>query len=77
MWWFWALADEAVRRAWEGRIKRCLAGGMDGVGLPEVDLIWCHQPDARVMMVLIIPGIERRQKMRAASMVSNRLGNSG
>ena len=39
----------------EGSIKRDLAGGMDGAGLPEVDLIWCHQPDARVMMVLIIP----------------------
>ena len=31
---------------------------MDGAGLPEVDLIWCHQPDACVMMVFIIPGEE-------------------
>ena len=31
---------------------------MDGFGLPEVDLIWCHQPNACVMMVLIIPGEE-------------------
>ena len=58
LWWFWALADQAVRRASEGRIKRDLAGGMDGVGLPEVDLIRCHQPDACVMMVLIILGEE-------------------
>ena len=31
---------------------------MAGASLPEVDLIWRHQPDARVMMVLIIPGEE-------------------
>ena len=57
-WWFWALAGEPFRRAWERSIKGDLAGGMDGVGLPEVDLIGCHQPDACVMMVLIIPGEE-------------------
>ena len=33
-----------------GSIKRDLAGGMDGAGLPEVDLIWRHQPDTRLMM---------------------------
>jgi len=42
----------------ERSIKCCLSGGMDGVGLPEVDLIWCHQPDTCVMMVFIIPGCE-------------------
>jgi len=46
LWWFRAFADEPLRFAWERSIKCCLAGGMDGVGLTEVDLIWCHQPDA-------------------------------
>ena len=50
--------DEPLRRAWERSIESVLAGGMDGVGLPEVDLIWCHQPDACVMMVFVIPGEE-------------------
>ena len=31
---------------------------MDGVGLPEVDLIWRHQADTCVMMVFVIPGEE-------------------
>ena len=55
LWWFWALADEPLWRAKKCSIESVLAGGMAGVGLPEVDLIWRHQPDARVMMVLIIP----------------------
>jgi len=31
---------------------------MDVVGLTEVDLVGCHQANACVMMVLIIPGEE-------------------
>jgi len=31
---------------------------MDGLGLTEVDLVGCHQANACVMMVLIIPGEE-------------------
>ena len=31
---------------------------MDAVGLTKVDLVGCHQPNACVMMVLIIPGEE-------------------
>ena len=31
---------------------------MDGAGLPEVDLICCHQPDACLMMVFVILGEE-------------------
>ena len=31
---------------------------MDCVGLPEVDLIWCHRADASLVMVFIIPGCE-------------------
>ena len=31
---------------------------MDGVGLTEVDLVGCHQANACVMMVFIVPGCE-------------------
>jgi len=31
---------------------------MDGVGLTEVDLVGCHQANACVMMVFIMPGEE-------------------
>ena len=58
LWWVRAYADEARRRAWDRSIKRCLAGGMDGVGLPEVDLVGCQQSDACVMKVHIIPAEE-------------------
>jgi len=45
------------RTAWVclGTQHQALLGRMDGVGLTEVDLIWCYQPDACVMMVFIIP----------------------
>ena len=58
LWRFRALADEPLGGAWERGIKRCLTGGMDGFGLPEVDMIGRHQPDACVMMLLIILGEE-------------------
>jgi len=56
--WFRAHASEPLGRAQERRIKCCLAGGMDGVGLPEVDLVGCHQANACAMMVLVRPGEE-------------------
>ena len=62
LWWFWALADEPLRRAWERSIKRDLAGGMDGAGLPDVDLIWRHQPDACVMMVFRDDGFHHTRR---------------
>ena len=55
---FGALVHKALRRVWERSIKRSLSGGIDCVGLPEVDLIWCHQADACVMVVLVMPGCE-------------------
>jgi len=58
LWWFRAFADEPLGGAWERIIKCCLAGGMDVAGLTEVDLVGCHQPDACVMMVFIVPGCE-------------------
>ncbi len=35
-----------------------LAGVVDGLGLAVVDLVWLHEADADVMMVLIAPGEE-------------------
>ena len=55
---FGALADKSLGCAKERRIEGCVAGGIEGVGLPEVDLIRCHQADASVVMVLVIPGEE-------------------
>jgi len=52
------LADEALGRADERGIEGFLACGIDSLGLSEVDLIGCHQPDACVMLVFIIPGEE-------------------
>ena len=36
--------------------KRGLAGGVDCLGLSEVDLIGRHQADADVVMVFVVPG---------------------
>ena len=47
--------DEALRRFEERRVEGGLSGGMDGLGLSEVDLVGCHQPDAGVMVFLVIP----------------------
>ena len=52
------LADAPLRGAEKRGVKRGLAGGMDCVGLPEVDLVGRHQADACVMMVLVIPSKE-------------------
>ena len=56
--WFGALADEPLRGVEKRSVERGLAGGMDCVGLPEVELVGRHQADACVMMVFIIPGEE-------------------
>ena len=48
-------AHEPLRRAEERGVEGCLAGCMDCLGLPEVDLVGCHQADTSVMMVLIVP----------------------
>ena len=52
------VADEPLRCAEERRIQGSLAGGVDCAGLPEVDLIRCHEADACVMMVARLPGEE-------------------
>ena len=52
------LADEPLRCAEKRSVERGLAGGVDCAGLPEVDLIRCHEADACVMMVARLPGEE-------------------
>jgi hypothetical protein len=56
--WFGTLADESLWGSEKRGVERCLAGGVDCVGLPEVDLVGRHQADACVMMVLVILGEE-------------------
>ena len=46
---------EPLWRAQERGIEGCLAGCPDFFGLSEMDLVGGHQPDAGVMVVLIIP----------------------
>ena len=62
MGWFWRLADEPLGSAEKRGVKRGLAGGIDDVGLSEVDLVGRHQADACVMMFLVIPGEEAATK---------------
>ncbi len=53
--WLWWFFDEALGVGVEGLIKGCLTGGVDGVGLSVVDLIGCHETDAGVMVVAVVP----------------------
>ena len=55
---FGVVADEPLGCVEERGVERGLAGGVDRVGLPEVDLVGCHQADSCVMMVLVIPSEE-------------------
>ncbi len=50
--------DEALGVGDEGGVQRRLAGGMDGVGLAVVNLVWRHQAQACVVMGRVIPGEE-------------------
>ena len=56
--WFGTLADDPLRGAEKRGVKCGLAGGVDCVGLPEVDLVGRHQADACVVMLFVIPGCE-------------------
>jgi hypothetical protein len=61
-----------------------LAGGLDSFGLAVMDLIGCHQAEAGMVVVLIVPGEEaaadvwaQGPKRLASSTQPKRLGNSG
>ena len=57
-WRLWRLAREPLGRAEKRGVEGCLAGDIDVVRLPEVDLIGGHQADSGVVVVLVIPGEE-------------------
>jgi len=59
LWRFGALSDEPLWRSGQCCIEGGLAGGVDCVGLPEVDLIRGHQADTCVVMVFVVPGEEK------------------
>ena len=51
----------AYEAFWVGLIglgQDILAGGMDGVGLAIMHLVRRHQPDADMMVILVVPGEE-------------------
>ena len=52
---FWRLFDEAFWIRSEGAVEGFLAGCIDFIGLTVMDLIWRHQADAGMVMILIIP----------------------
>ena len=54
-WRFWRLSDEAFWVRLKGRVESFLAGCVDLVGLTVVDLVWRHQADASMVVILIIP----------------------
>jgi len=47
--------DEALGGFPEGDVKNCLTCGVDGIGLAVMHLVRCHQADACVVMVLVVP----------------------
>ena len=47
--------DEAFRVLAKGLIESVLASEVDGVGLAVMNLVWGHQADPEVVMVLIVP----------------------
>jgi hypothetical protein len=53
--WFGRFSDEALRVVAEGLIEGRLACGVDGVGLSVMDLVGCHEADAGVMVVAVVP----------------------
>jgi len=54
-WRFWRLSDEAFWVRLKGHVESFLAGCVDLVGLTVVDLVWRHQADASMVVILIIP----------------------
>src|SRR5882757_7661974 len=52
--------DEALRVLAKGLIESVLASAVDGVGLAVMNLVWGHQADPEVVMVLIVPNNSAR-----------------
>ena len=53
--WCWWPVDESRGVFVERTIECELTGGIDGVGLAIMHLIWGHQADPDVMMILVVP----------------------
>ena len=53
--WLGGLVDEAVGVGAERVVEGFLAGGVDLGGLTVVDLVGCHQADAEMAVVLVVP----------------------
>ena len=51
--WCWRLVDEALRVLAAGAIERVLASGVDGIDLAIMNLVWGHQADSDVVMVVM------------------------
>ena len=54
----WWLVDETLWGIAACLIEGLLACGVDGIYLAIVDLVWGHEADAGVVVVLVIPGEE-------------------
>ena len=54
--WYGGLFDEALWLGVEGAVEGPLSGGMDVVSLAVVDLVRGHEAEARMVMVLVVPG---------------------
>ena len=52
------LALEAVWVSHKGFVEGGLPSGMDGLGRAVVDAVWGHVADARVLMLVVVPGEE-------------------
>ena len=53
------LLDEALGMLGERAVEGLLSGGVDGVSLSMMDLVWGYQAQAGVVMGLVTPGEER------------------
>ena len=57
-------------------IKGDLAYGVDLFGLAVMDLVWCHEIDAGMVVILIVP-VEEVAAEGSGSMQPKRFGNCG
>jgi len=53
--WFWCAVNKTFWILAECDVEGDLARGVDLIGLAVMDLVWRHQPDAGMMMILIVP----------------------
>jgi len=54
-WQCWWLVDEALWVVSAGAIESFLSGSVNGISLAVMDLVWRHEADAAVVVVLVVP----------------------